>query len=353
MDRAIAYAVLEISAEATPEAVRTAYRRRAFATHPDRAGGDAVAFRAVSDAYRSLSDPALLRAQESGPAAEPDASSQVPPTDAAKVLFEYLSDLASEMILNGATPEFVVSFLAREGCPESVARALERELRDRVQPAPSHPPAEPACAEPPAAAPPAVASVARQPVSSLRTWLTVTVAAAVVGACFLGALLVARPARSPAKSAEVAPPAAAVAVAPIPPNPIPPSAPALARPPRSAPVRPSALQAPRPPTRERETASLHATSAELDAERDALEADQRRFAAEAAALAAESGRIDAEEATLASKSDVERYAALTPRKAAYNARVEMARRTEKTLQRRVRDLNTKITAYNDRVRSGG
>jgi DnaJ-like protein len=346
VDRAIAYAVLDISAEATPEEVRAAYRRRAFATHPDRGGGDAAAFHAVSDAYRSLSDPALHRAQEHGPASEPDTSTHVPPTDAAKVLFEYLSDLASEMILNGATPEMVVSFLALEGCPESVARALERDLRDRVEPAPSNPPAAAASVEAPAAAPPVVPSVASRPVSSFPRWLAVTVPAATVAACILGASLVARPARSPAKSAEVAPPAA-VAVAPIPP-----SAPAPARPPRSAPARTSAQQAPRPPTRARETASPRAASAEIDADRDALEADQRRFAAEAAELEAESRRIDAEEAALASKSDVERYAALIPRKAAYNARVELARRKEKALQRRVRDLNAQITAYNDRVRSG-
>jgi hypothetical protein len=349
VDRAIAYAVLEISAEATPEEVRAAYRRRAFATHPDRRGGDAAAFHDVAEAYRSLSDPALLGALEPGPASEPDASTHVPPTDAANVLFEYLSDLASDMILNGATPEMVVSFLAREGCPESVARALERDLRDRVQPAPSHPPAAPEFAEPPAAAPPVVPSVARQPVSSFPRWLAVTLAAAAVAACILGAPLVASPARSRAKSAEVAPPTAPAAVSA---EPILPSAPAPARSPRTAAARPSAEQAPRPPTRERETASPRAASAQLDAERDALEADQRRFAAEVAELEAERGRIDAAEAALASASDVERYASLTPRKAAYNARVEMARRTEKNLQRRVRDLNAEITAYNDRVRSG-
>lgn len=342
MDRAIAYAILEISAEATPEEVRAAYRRRAFATHPDRGNGDAAAFQAVSDAYRSLSDPTLHGAQE--PASGPDTSAQVPPTDAAKVLFEYLSDLASDMILNGATPEMVVSFLAREGCPESVARALERDLRARVQPVPGDPPAAPGFAEPPAEAPPIVPSVARQRVTSFPTWLAVAVAAVV--ACALGAFLVMRQARSPAKSAEVAPPAAVAAA------PTPPSAPVPARPPRSAPARPSAQQAPRPPTRERETASARGRTGDIDAERAALEADQKRFAAEVAELEAERGRIDAEEAALASAPDVERYASLTPRRAAYNARVEMARRTEKALQRRVRDLNAEITAHNDRVRAG-
>ncbi|HEX8909762.1 MAG TPA: hypothetical protein VF805_11205, partial [Anaeromyxobacteraceae bacterium] len=134
--------------------------------------------------------------------------------------------------------------------------------------------------------------------------------------------------------------------------PTPPSAPVPARPPRSAPARPTAQQAARPPTRDRETAPPRGTTGDLDTERAALEADQRRFDAEVAELEAERGRIDAEEAALASAPDVARYASLTPRKAAYNARVEMARKTEKSLKRRVRDLNAQITAHNDRVRSG-
>ena len=119
MDRPVAFDILAVSPAATPDEVRAAYRRRAFATHPDRAGGDAAAFHAVCEAYKSLSDSTVNYAQEPGPASEPGTFSHVPPSDAAKVLFKYLSDLASDMILNGATPEMVVSFLAREGCPES------------------------------------------------------------------------------------------------------------------------------------------------------------------------------------------------------------------------------------------
>jgi hypothetical protein len=246
----------------------------------------------------------------------------VPPTDAARVLFEYLTDLASEMILNGATPEMVVSFLASEGCPASVARTLERDLRDRVQPAPSEPPA-------PAAPSPAP----QEPARSFPRWVAAT--APVVAACVLAAWLVARPARSPAPAAVVAPPAAVAAAPAAPP----------------APSRPSPQQGARPAAREHKPASLGAASADLDAERELLEADQKRFAAKAAELAAERGSIEAAEAALASSSDVEQVASLAPRKAAYNARLQAARRTEKALQQRVHDLNARITAYNERVRS--
>ncbi|MFL5261177.1 MAG: J domain-containing protein, partial [Anaeromyxobacteraceae bacterium] len=131
MDRAVAYATLGVTPSATQSEIRSAYRRRAFHTHPDRAGGSAAAFQDVADAYRTIGDAADAAPQDPAPG---PAGARVPPTDAARVLFEYLSDLASEMILNGATPEAVVAFLAGEGCPESVARALDRDLRARVQP---------------------------------------------------------------------------------------------------------------------------------------------------------------------------------------------------------------------------
>ena len=52
------YAVLGVPRTATTEELTAAYRRRARTTHPD-AGGDALAFRAVSKAYDVLKDPGL------------------------------------------------------------------------------------------------------------------------------------------------------------------------------------------------------------------------------------------------------------------------------------------------------
>ena len=45
------YAVLGLSPDASPGAVRRAYLRRAKAAHPDAVGGDAAEFREVQDAY--------------------------------------------------------------------------------------------------------------------------------------------------------------------------------------------------------------------------------------------------------------------------------------------------------------
>lgn len=63
------FQVLGVSRDATPEAVKAAYRRRAQETHPDREGGSVEAFQTVRAAYDVLSDPekrARLSASSTG-----------------------------------------------------------------------------------------------------------------------------------------------------------------------------------------------------------------------------------------------------------------------------------------------
>ena len=52
------YVVLGVSRKADPKTIRQRYRRRSLDLHPDRPGGDAAAFRELSDAFDILSDPA-------------------------------------------------------------------------------------------------------------------------------------------------------------------------------------------------------------------------------------------------------------------------------------------------------
>lgn len=56
------YALLGISKNATPEEVKSAFRRLAHQHHPDKAGGDEKKFKEINEAYQVLSD-AQKRAQ--------------------------------------------------------------------------------------------------------------------------------------------------------------------------------------------------------------------------------------------------------------------------------------------------
>jgi DnaJ-class molecular chaperone len=58
------FAILEVTSTATPEEVRSAYRRLAKAYHPDHYGGGGEPFRRIQEAYATLGDPAKRRAYE-------------------------------------------------------------------------------------------------------------------------------------------------------------------------------------------------------------------------------------------------------------------------------------------------
>ncbi|CAF9929060.1 MAG: hypothetical protein GOMPHAMPRED_005305 [Gomphillus americanus] len=62
------YAILEVSATATQQQIRTAYKRAALKSHPDRVPADSAEraqrtrkFQAINDAYYTLSDPVRRR----------------------------------------------------------------------------------------------------------------------------------------------------------------------------------------------------------------------------------------------------------------------------------------------------
>ena len=115
----------------------------------------------------------------------------------------------------------------------------------------------------------------------------------------------------------------------------------------------AATPASRRPPRDAAAGTLQAASAALDAERQALESERDRFAAEAAALEAEQRSIEAAQAATQASAgappDPEDLAALRRREAAFNARLEVARRTERALARRTDALNSRIVEYNARL----
>ena len=58
------FAILEVPSGATPEEVRSAYRRLAKEFHPDRYEGGSEPFRQIQEAYAVLGDPVRRRAYE-------------------------------------------------------------------------------------------------------------------------------------------------------------------------------------------------------------------------------------------------------------------------------------------------
>jgi curved DNA-binding protein len=62
------YDVLGVDRQATPDAIKKAYRQKASLYHPDKEGGSKTKFQEVEEAYRTLSDPAK-RQQYDNPSA--------------------------------------------------------------------------------------------------------------------------------------------------------------------------------------------------------------------------------------------------------------------------------------------
>jgi len=58
------YGVLGVDEDATPQEIRSAYRRRAKECHPDCADVGSAPFRALQEAYEILSDPSLRQAYD-------------------------------------------------------------------------------------------------------------------------------------------------------------------------------------------------------------------------------------------------------------------------------------------------
>ena len=52
------YDILGVDRQATPDAIKKAYRQKASLYHPDKEGGSKTKFQEVEEAYRTLSDPA-------------------------------------------------------------------------------------------------------------------------------------------------------------------------------------------------------------------------------------------------------------------------------------------------------
>lgn len=68
------YIVLGVTADASDDEIKAAYRQRALALHPDRTGADGAPFRELQAAYEILSDPARRRAYDATTSPRPPKS---------------------------------------------------------------------------------------------------------------------------------------------------------------------------------------------------------------------------------------------------------------------------------------
>jgi curved DNA-binding protein CbpA len=157
------YAILELGKDAAPDEIKTNYRRLAMRWHPDRNKDSAEAeerFKAISEAYSVLSDPAskaaydeALRTGQSGRmeqrAESPAAygpfvfvfsggfdgsgrgygwASGFSKERASDIFMEEMYNLAIELTLQNVPWRDIAEELMQRGCPESAALAIARRM---------------------------------------------------------------------------------------------------------------------------------------------------------------------------------------------------------------------------------
>lgn len=124
MNKANLYAVLGLTSTATAEEIKTAYKRQAQKTHPDKPGGDSTDFLEVSTAYDVLIDPKRrAHYDETG-----EINMFSPNRDLAG---EQLAALFNAQIMNGNFSGNIVS-----SCEQKVNQArnlLQRQLADLIE----------------------------------------------------------------------------------------------------------------------------------------------------------------------------------------------------------------------------
>jgi len=134
------YEVLELQRSATPEQIKSAYRRLAMAWHPDRNRGSAEAeekFKRISEAYSVLSDEASRKAYDArldsglGGDYGRGFARGFTPEQAAYMFMQEMYALATELTLQNVGWKDIAAELIRRGCPEATAREIARKIEQR------------------------------------------------------------------------------------------------------------------------------------------------------------------------------------------------------------------------------
>lgn len=120
------YDTLGVKPDATPDEVKAAYRRKAQATHPDKAGGDEDEFKKAGKAYEVLSDPAKRAAYDEHGDASLEATRE-------GMLDELLEQMFNEALGRGGNVvELVQSILDENASALPIKRSAQQMDRDAL-----------------------------------------------------------------------------------------------------------------------------------------------------------------------------------------------------------------------------
>jgi curved DNA-binding protein CbpA len=140
------YKTLEVDRGASAEEIKTNYRRLAMEWHPDRNAGSVEAeekFKAISEAYSTLSDEASRRAYddrldsgwipeaERAPGWGRSGFRDFSPEEAADMFMNEMYNLAIELTMHNVGWRDIAAELMRRGCPEAAAREIARKIEER------------------------------------------------------------------------------------------------------------------------------------------------------------------------------------------------------------------------------
>ncbi|MDR1349770.1 MAG: DnaJ domain-containing protein [Zoogloeaceae bacterium] len=136
------YEILGVAQGATSEEIRNAYRRQAMKWHPDRnpsnRGEAETRFKEIAYAYKVLSDPAQRAEYDDWLAAQRTANAQqrheqeqtfdagTTESNANKLFFEQMLDLAFELAKRGFDAEKICKTLLALDCPVGIAKAVAK-----------------------------------------------------------------------------------------------------------------------------------------------------------------------------------------------------------------------------------
>jgi hypothetical protein len=128
------YDLLGVTASATPEQIRAAYRSQAMRWHPDRNPGSKESeekFKQISEAYAVLHDSSARTAYDAALANDQAYTfheQRIDPEAAASMFMQEMMALALELTVHNVKWPVIAQTLADRGCPEGIAISIAQSV---------------------------------------------------------------------------------------------------------------------------------------------------------------------------------------------------------------------------------